>query len=776
LNRGNRLSIECTIELYERIDATCDAFEQAWLAGQHPDLEPFLLDYPPDERSRVFHELFAVELEYCRNAAQAVDRETWFQRFPEFQTIIDDGFGRPEETGILAGASTSDVIPLLLPPADDLAHGQSLGRLKLLERIGEGGFGIVWRASDPDLDRQVAIKLPRQSQLSSTELNRLLEEARSVARLRHPNIATVYEVANHAGVPYIVSEFIEGDSLKVARSRWRASRDAARLCAKVARALHHAHERGVMHLDVKPANILLDTSGEPHLVDFGLARRLSVTDPSTSSPAPGSIAGTPAYMAPEQVAAGKLPVDARTDVYALGVVLYELLTEKRPFGGSTPQVLRQIVEDAPVPLRQRDPKIPRELEAICLKALQKDPAARYATASDFADDLERFLRGESIAARPAKLLQSCRWVRRHWVASLLTVSCLLLGGVAAWSIFTRPEEPDRGVLLTTRPEGAEVHFIPLDKRTGTPEPEKIVHAGRSPVNVDLLPGDYLVEVVWDDGRFHEVYRRVPEKAETTRWLHRHLRWTRVNPECIKLCEVEAPPVNAGSGMALLSGTETFQTAIDDVRSSGTPDTYRIPPFLMEPAEFTLREYKKLEDGRLVCEAEGLFELSLDDALPLRYRNALDVAEYVGMRLPDAMELQYAMSLVSAPSTRPVNVSEKSLQFGPVGSIRNDRINGGTFVFGLHSNVGEWTTTWGSIDAPGLLADISSSGLSASAELRIILGCATPVPIDRIKHPITSFTGNVTARWYIDRAIGVRMVRSLHPRLHSKDFSSPVNHR
>jgi serine/threonine-protein kinase len=305
--------------------------------------------------------------------------------------------------------------------------------------LGRGGMGIVYKARDLRLHRLVALKmLLAGAYAGSAERERFVREAEAVAALRHANIVQVHGAGDHDGRPYFTMEYLEGGSLaQMLSGTPQPPRQAATLLATLAEAVQVAHQGGIVHRDLKPANILLTADGTPKIADFGLARHFDGDQTLTLS---GARVGTPSYMAPEQAIGKAHSIGPATDIYALGALLYEMLTGRPPFRGETAsETERQVIAEEPVPPTRLSPKVPRELETICLKCLHKDPPRRYATAADLAEDLHRFQRGEPIAARPAGLLERlAKWMRRRPTQSAMLAASLLLAvalvGVSLWLV------------------------------------------------------------------------------------------------------------------------------------------------------------------------------------------------------------------------------------------------------------------------------------------------------------------------------------------------------
>jgi predicted Ser/Thr protein kinase len=395
-----------------------------------------------DSREQRLNALLA---EYCeaRARGQAPDRQELLGRHPDLAGDLAEFFADDQRLRRLAqpAGSTPDAGPAARSSPADQPTGapgnpagegspravvRYFGDYEILEEIARGGMGIVYKARQLSLNRTVALKMILAGQLASpADVQRFRTEAEAAAGLDHPNIVPIYEVGEHEGQHYFSMKLVEGNNLaSQVLALVQAPREAARLLGQVARAIHYAHQRGILHRDLKPANILLDSRGDPHVTDFGLAKRVEGGSNLTQS---GAIVGTPSYMAPEQASGARSRLSTAVDVYSLGAILYELLTCEPPFRAETPlDTLMQVLEKEPRPPHAINPKVDRDLETICLKCLEKDPGRRYGSAEALADDLERWLAGEPIQARRSTAWErAVKWAkRRPALAALAGVSAL----------------------------------------------------------------------------------------------------------------------------------------------------------------------------------------------------------------------------------------------------------------------------------------------------------------------------------------------------------------
>ncbi len=438
------------------------AFEAAHQKGETPRVQDFV---PPDaaDRAAIAGELVHIDLEYRRKRGLPISVDAYLTPFPELERdeelvlelLVADWrtrLGRGEQP---TAADYVGHFPALVGRlAERLAASTAADRGKprspavaaglpevpgyeVLSVLGEGGMGIVYQARHLQLNRLVALKrIKGDAQVSTADLRRFRTEAETVARLQHPNIVLIHEVGECDGLPFFTLEYCAGGSLaRKLDGTPLPPRDAARLVETLARALAAAHEKHIVHRDLKPQNVLLTEDGTPKVSDFGLAKQLDSGAQQTQS---GAVVGTPSYMAPEQARGDLKAVGPLADVYALGAVLYECLTGRPPFIAATAlETLAQVVADDPVPLRRLQPRTPRDLETICLKCLHKQPGKRYGSALALAEDLQRFLDGKTILARPAGALEKTwRWCRRRPAQAALVAALLVLvlgcGAAAFW--------------------------------------------------------------------------------------------------------------------------------------------------------------------------------------------------------------------------------------------------------------------------------------------------------------------------------------------------------
>jgi WD40 repeat protein len=439
------------INLARRIDEVCRQFEADWREGRQPRIEDYLGDVSQEGGPALRTELEALERELRPSEETVVRPESTPPTAPKPQApnpaTIDEAAtiapGPQPAPPIPDTSSPADHEEATLPPRDQATvdlrasrpvqpEGSSTDRIRyfgdyeLLREIARGGMGVVYRARQVSLNRPVALKMILAGQLASDdEVKRFYMEAEAAANLDHPGIVPIYEIGEHEGQHFFSMGFVEGTSLaaKVADGPL-PPREAATMTMKVAEAVQFAHEKGVIHRDLKPANVLLDAQGQPKVTDFGLAKKLKADSGLTHT---GQVMGTPSYMPPEQ-AEGK-NVGPPADVYALGAILYCLLTGRPPFQAATPMdTLLQVVGQDPVPVRQLNATVPRDLGTICLKCLEKEPRRRYATARALVEELNRFLSGEPIVARPVGPAErAVKWVRRRPVIAALSAAVVVIG-------------------------------------------------------------------------------------------------------------------------------------------------------------------------------------------------------------------------------------------------------------------------------------------------------------------------------------------------------------
>jgi WD40 repeat protein len=399
------------------------------------------------------------------DAGWAPGRQAFLDRYPTLRSELEAFFAAQDQVHTLSASIRSDTPSTtgVVAAAPSAPAPRSFGDYELLEEIARGGMGVVFKARQVSVNRIIALKMILAGDLASgSDVQRFRNEAEAAALMDHPNIVSVYDVGELGGWHYFSMKLVEGGSLAqlLGRGDWTLGtkddcRRAARIIATVARAVHYAHQRGILHRDLKPANILLDEQHQPIVTDFGLAKRL---DEGAALTQTGAIVGTPNYMAPEQAAGKHRELTTAADVYSLGAILYELLTGRPPFRAENVlDTLLQVREAKPMRPWALNPRVDADLETICLKCLEKEPHKRYASADSFADDLERWQRGEPVEARRSGMFErTWKWARRRPGAALmmgLIAVCLLLtAGYVTTAVTLRETEQERGRAEVARAE------------------------------------------------------------------------------------------------------------------------------------------------------------------------------------------------------------------------------------------------------------------------------------------------------------------------------------
>jgi len=525
----------------------------------------------------------------------------------------------------------------------EIASGghEQLDEFKILHRLGEGGMGEVYLAQDTVLGRRVALKvLARHLIGSERALARFRDEARNAAVLNHPAIVPVYKFGQAGDDWYLVTEFVDGPTLTsvIAEQRERVGtrspqavrdwhRRAAEIVLAVAEALECAHRANIVHRDVKPSNILMDPRRGARLADFGIAKHLADDDRTQTG-----IIGTCHYMSPEQADLSTKRVDQRTDIFSLGVVLYELLALRRPFDGTSPsQVLRAIVESTPVRLRSIDRRIPVDLETICQKTIEKQPQDRYPTAAHVAADLRCFLNGEPILARPTSRSRvAARWLRRRWriVASVFITAVLVGVAAGVWHVRQRDQRERCHAVIDSRESGLTLRVARLNGAILEPLPD--IQDFRVPGEFLVPSGEYRITATAPTGQFSEATVVLTQPGTIRRIT---VPITRNQSEFTNMVRFEG-------------GDFRFR---DSTNNDGTNLTQiHLGPFFMDATEVSNSEYRAFlvatRHPEPVHWSRFGYPTGLDDrpVVGITWEDANAYCQFVGKRLPTAAEWEFAM--------------------------------------------------------------------------------------------------------------------------------------
>lgn len=758
------------LEVANRIDEICDQFESDWKAGKKPDILDCLnvdTELPVDT---LIIELIQIDIDYRRKSGERPTARDYLAVFPE------------HSDSILRLSETLNLIDhrKLEETVDGI---RKYGRYELHEELGIGAFGVVWRAWDTRLKRWVALKLARVG--DDAAIRRLFHrEARALASLKHPNVLPIYDYGIEDDLAHIVFQLIEGSTFSTYLSQPTATLDKAlNILLQVLSGLEYVHQQGVIHRDLKPANILIDRTGVPYIADFGLARH--VGELSTIGE-PGKQLGTIPYMSPEQLRGES--VDCRTDVYSLGILLYRVLTGGRPFLGDEKEVRRQMLEQRPAHPSDVNEDVSRILGDICLKAIEKNPRHRYASAAEFRRDLSLALTGETLIVsqpgRVRRLFDDLPVSRRMMLVSGLaagatataSASYLWWTGTGA-SASTTPVpinaiSQDVNVRILTDPPGAQVVCHPINHRTGLPQPNKKIEvAGVSPVEVVLSSGDYLVVAYFNDENFNEVYRHVPYQGQSVQAQWKHFYFRQQNG-LIEWRAVKIPERNPAESMVRIAGQERFTLLPEFPRQP--IERYHIPDFYIDPYMVTQgqsRDYRPdfVHRDAFVIEGENYPSRNMES-----FDDFLGMAERFGKRLP--VEMEYLFAATNAGTTKypwgnemPELAAQVTGELQPVGQPEFDKTLGEQPIYGLCSGVAEWVDSQflGSVDpqAPPAISPLERNRfVIKGGSRRVILGELVVTEADR----------NPRQSEYMSRlekfsGLGCRFARSVRPRLNPEDF-------
>lgn len=693
---------------------------------------------------------------------------------------------------------------------------KAFDRYELVECVGSGHFGNVWRAFDTKLHRQVALKIPKFIGSEAKDRSQFFREARAAARLNHRGIVTVHEVGEEENCVYIVSEFVGGGTLQaILREEPLSIPDAVNYATQILSALRHAHDNQIIHRDLKPANILIGDQRQLKIADFGLAKHSSVEASSGDEQTKeGQVFGTMVYMSPEQARGAHSLLDQRSDLYAFGVIFYEMLTRNRPFRSGDPDFANKLQFESPIPPRQLNSLLPDALSDICMKCLAKSPDDRYGSAGEIEADLQDWFtrstgsdetdefdlvrpRGEVTPSAASATFPKSRqppntsssgWLQggklgRRAVLGLGLTSAAVALAATAGNPFKYLPKPGN-VRVTTNPPGARVVFWGFHPQYGIIDPEQRYEArGVTPTTIDLPPGDYFVVAALNDEIFHEVIRRVPKNPQGLSPAVRHHQYRYVDG-VVNLSEIDLFGPEAAEGMALCPAEPEFQMGIGN--EGYFSHRRRIPSFHIESTETTYRKLAERFPNLRGIRSYMVFNQKPEDrptdfdfpAEQIWWDDALWMAELMGKRL--MFESEYECVATNRGTTifpwgndpSPA----KNWMVGRVGTAPHDVIQvGGVEVKGLFSNAAEWTMTPACVyprdDGKEIGLDVDS------ADFFVIRGGDTSLivsgePSERLLQ-MGSRSRDKAHRNTMIGGLGFRCARSQRPRLTVQDIEEII---